>query len=197
MPEERKPSADTLSMQIQQLNEKLEQQSVLLAAKIRREDTGSQRVNTDALLSEFQGFIEGRARKIVRNWLLGLMGGTAVCGGGGSAWYLSRPPPTRIEPEEIKNTVESSTQRIDDRVEENSQNVKATNRKIRNLGREIIRIGDAQAEAVDYLSDKLDAISSRAQKIDVPPTIKTRRLEKRQSKLDKRVDQLIGPEDEE
>ncbi len=187
------PSAATLSAQLDALQTKIE------AMSKKREDTGAQRVNTEDLEKKIAAnYIDLGAEfgKKVRNgvfFVFGVLGAIGAAGAG--VWNVLREA-NPVEAQDVKATVEERSDALDDQVKANTKNGKAANKKIRNIGREVIRLRDSQNQWGDYISNKIDAISSRAKSVSVPPVVRKHRLEEEHEALDKRVDDLIGPEDD-
>ena len=187
------PSASTLSAQLDALQSKID------ALDKKREDTGAQRVNTEVLEKKISdNYIDLGVEfgKKVRNGVFLIFGVIAgISGLTAGAWNALREA-NPVEAQDVKKTVEERSDDLSDKVKDNTKNGKAANRKIRNIGREVIRLRDSQNQWGDYISNKIDAISPRAKSVPEPPTVLKHRLDEEHDALDKRVDALIGPEDD-
>lgn len=189
------PGAATLTLQIKDLTKQVKD----LDKKIKHEDTGAQRVNTEELekkIAEHYIDLGIQFGKKVRNGILVVFGVLSVIGGGAATVWNALREADPVEAQDVKDTVEERSDALGSQVKANTKNGKAANRKIRNIGRELIKLRDGQDEWGDYLSKKIDAISSRAKSVPEPPTVSKHRRDEEHEALDKRVDALIGPEDD-
>ena len=184
-------------MSMETLSLKLDEIKRQMAA--RQEESGGQKVNTASLLAQLDAQLtvkdaEARkaARKLIWKWVIAFLGLVGVPVGGYGAIQFSSNAPPRIEPKDVKQTVEHESKEVGAAIEKNAEGVKEAGRKIQKLGEQVIRIQDEQAEATQYLGDKLDAISPKARKIEPPPAVKRAQERAEKERLDKRVGDMFA-----
>jgi len=161
------PGSETIRLEISKLRRELAN---------RQEDTGVHRINTEVLSQHVDAAV-AHARRVILGWVGSLLTVAGV-GGGGAILYVQRsqPAPSLVQPEHVQQSVEQGTSTLKKAVDKNASDVEEANRKIQALRLDIVRIGDEQAESVDYLGRKLDAISPRARRVDdIPESVKRHR----------------------
>ncbi len=185
------PTVETLSLRV----EDIERETAKRAA-----DTGAQRqVNTEALLNKLQAqaaakeaIDQANARKLVKKWMLAVLGVVGVPAGGYGALVLANDDPPPVKAVDVQQTVEDRSHELEQAIEQNAEGVAESAKNIRTLGEEVVRIQDEQAEATQYISDKLDAISPKAAKVEAPPSVRRAKKRADDAKLQERVDELFG-----
>lgn len=129
-----------------------------------------------------------KKRKETLQWLVPIFAVVFGGGGGGSAYYYAQRPagPPEVKPVEVQQKVVDESKDVQEKVEEND-------RKIRKIGGAVIKLQDQQAETVQFLGDKLDAISPKAKaiKVDDYPQLKAAKKRREEKKSDDRVDELF------
>ena len=185
------PTLDTLDLRVADIQREI--------AK-RVNDTGAQRqVNTKSLLAQLEESMalkdaraQKAARKLIKKWVLAVVGVVGVPAGSYGALALASDEPPPVEAHDVQQTVEDRSHVLEHAIEKNAAGVAESAANIRTLGAEVVRIQDEQAEATSYLSDKLDAISPEAAKIGPPPSVVKAKKRADAKRLDKRVDDLFG-----
>ncbi len=119
-----------------------------------------------------------------------LIAAIAAGGGGFSAYrsYTAPPPPTPTEvAAPVRLQVKAGAAELTEKVETND-------RKIRNLGGAVIDLQDQQAETMELLGKKMDAISPRAKAIKIDssyPALQKAAKKRAEKKHDERVDDIF------
>jgi len=182
------PSIHTLQLQLSAIEGKL-------AKAVRREDTGVHRINTASFLVQLEDQLTKRrqhTQKLAVRWVLAAVGvfGTPSAIFGASILMDDSPPP--VKSVDVKSTVENQSVVLEDAIGSNAKGVANANTKIRRLGKAIIEVQDQQTVQTQYISDKLDALSSKARAVKPPPAIKRARKRVDDKHKEDRLDELFG-----
>ena len=166
--------------------------------EFKRDDTGVHKVNTKSLATEIDKQFAVAATRVwrrIRNWTLWIFG---LIGAGGTtvgAWLASLDTPKTVQAIDVQHTVEEEAKVHNAAILNNTKGVEDANQKIRQVTGIVIRLGDEQAENTEYLGRKLDAISPEARAIEPPPGVKRRKQKQHAERLDKRIDDVLGPKE--
>ena len=190
-------TVDTLRIQLDHLAEEL----VKIGRRVpEKEDTGVQRVRVDDLAKRVKDELQAmdiarrkRLRVQLLSWGTGL-GVFLAAAMTAFVQYLPKSPPAQ-RVEEVRDTVETQTEALEKAVEQNRRDVSRANRNLRRVGEAVIVVGDENAEATEYLSDKLDAMSKKAREV-LPPASFVRRRAVRHRSVDQRVDDLFSEQEQ-
>lgn len=164
------PSMQTLSLQLVRLQEEMR--------KRRGDDTGVHRMRVHELAEQVNHALNHRdeekraaARGRIIKSVWGILASSVVAGGGYTTYAATAERPKVVTTATVQETVQDEGAKVVRRVERNSDATKEISVRVDKLENIAVEQQIQMVDGVDYLSDKIDAISSKARRIEKPETL--------------------------